>query len=40
MGEAYHLILQGLIARGFAPPRARVRLPKAKFLFIVVRNFF
>jgi squalene synthase HpnD len=40
MGEAYHLILQGLMARGFAPPRARVRLPKAKFLFIVVRNFF
>jgi presqualene diphosphate synthase len=40
MGEAYYLILQGLIARGFAPPRARVRLPKAKFLFIVLRNFF
>jgi presqualene diphosphate synthase len=40
MGEAYYLILQGLIARGFAPPRRRVRLPKAKFLFIVLRNFF
>ena len=40
MGEAYYLILQGLIARGFAPPRERVRLPKAKFLFIVLRNFF
>jgi len=29
-----------LIAQGFAPPRTRVRLPKAKFLFIVLRNFF
>jgi squalene synthase HpnD len=40
MGEAYYLILKGLIARGFNPPRQRVRLPKAKFLFIVLRNFF
>ncbi|MFZ0426458.1 MAG: presqualene diphosphate synthase HpnD [Xanthobacteraceae bacterium] len=38
MGEAYRLILSGLIARGFAPPRQRVRLPRAKFLFIVLRN--
>jgi phytoene synthase len=38
MGEAYHLILNGLIARGFAPPRERVRLPRAKFIFIVLRN--
>jgi phytoene synthase len=38
MGEAYDLILKGLIARGFAPPRQRVRLPKAKFLLIVLRN--
>ncbi len=38
MGEAYYLILQRLIARGFAPPRERVRLPKGKFLFIVLRN--
>jgi presqualene diphosphate synthase len=38
MGEAYGLILQGLIARGFAPPRQRVRLPRAKLLFIVLRN--
>src|SRR3984957_8850142 len=40
MGEAYYLILKGLIARGFNPPRQRVRLPKAKFLLIVLRNFF
>jgi phytoene synthase len=38
MGEAYHVILEGLIARGFAPPRLRVRLPRAKLLFIVLRN--
>ncbi len=38
MGEAYWLILQSLIARGFAPPRAAIRLPRAKLLFIVLRN--
>jgi phytoene synthase len=38
MGEAYHVILETLVARGFAPPRARIRLPRAKFLFIVLRN--
>jgi len=40
MGEAYYLILRGLVARGFNPPRERVRLPKAKFLLVVLRNFF
>jgi presqualene diphosphate synthase len=40
MGEAYRLILEALIARGFAPPRARIHLPRAKFLFIVLRNLF
>jgi phytoene synthase len=38
MGEAYRLILDRLIARGFAPPREAVRLPRAKILFIVLRN--
>jgi phytoene synthase len=38
MGEAYKLILDRLVARGFAPPRERVRLPRAKLLFIVLRN--
>ena len=32
MGEAYRLILDQLIARGFAPPRAPVHLPRAKIL--------
>ena len=38
MGEAYWLILEALVARGFAPPRAKIRLPKSKLLFIVLRN--
>jgi len=39
MGQAYRLILDRLIARGFEPPRAPVRLPRAKILLIVLRNF-
>jgi presqualene diphosphate synthase len=38
MGEAYRLILDQLIARGFAPPRAPVHLPRLKLVFIVLRN--
>ncbi len=38
MGEAYRIILAALVARGFAPPRAPIRLPRVKLLFIVVRN--
>jgi phytoene synthase len=38
MGQAYRLILDRLIARGFAPPRTPVRLPRAKILLIVLRN--
>ena len=38
MGDAYHLILDRLIARGFAPPREPIHMPRAKFLFIVLRN--
>jgi phytoene synthase len=40
MGEAYRLILDQLIARGFAPPRPPVRLPRLKILLIVLRNLF
>ena len=39
MGAAYHLILDMLIARGFAPPRARVRLPRTRLILVVLRNF-
>jgi presqualene diphosphate synthase len=38
MGEAYRIILDNLVARGFAPPRPRVRLPRARLLLIVLRN--
>ena len=38
MGDAYGLILQRLVARGFAPPRTPVRLPRARLLLIVLRN--
>jgi presqualene diphosphate synthase len=38
MGQAYHAILEALIARGFAPPRTPVRLPKIRLLFVVLRN--
>jgi presqualene diphosphate synthase len=40
MGRAYRAILEALIARGFAPPRAPIRLPRAKLIFIVLRNLF
>jgi presqualene diphosphate synthase len=38
MGEAYRAILDKLVARGFAPPRALVRHSRVKLLFIVLRN--
>jgi presqualene diphosphate synthase len=38
MAEAYGLILNRLVARGFDPPREPVRLPRARLLLIVLRN--
>jgi presqualene diphosphate synthase len=38
MGEAYRAILDKLVARGFAPPRAPVRHSRVKLLFILLRN--
>jgi phytoene synthase len=38
MSAAYSAILEALVARGFAPPRASVRLSRAKLLLIVLRN--
>ncbi len=38
MGEAYNLILEQLVERGFAPPRASVRLPRGHLILIVLRN--
>jgi len=38
MGDAYRAILDKLVARGFAPPRAPVRHSKLLLLLIVARN--
>jgi presqualene diphosphate synthase len=38
MGDAYRAILDKLVARGFAPPRAPVRHSKLRLLFIVACN--
>jgi phytoene synthase len=38
MAAAYRAILDRLVARGFATPRAPVRLPRVLLLFIVLRN--
>jgi squalene synthase HpnD len=38
MGEAYRAILDKLVARGFAPPRAPVRHSRVKLLLILLRN--
>jgi presqualene diphosphate synthase len=40
MGEAYGLILDRLVARGFEPPRTPIRLPRSRILFIVLLNLF
>jgi len=37
MGEAYKNYLRGLAARGFAAPRARVRIGRARLLWIILR---
>ena len=37
-GRAYKAILDELVARGFAPPRAQVRTPSARLLWIVLRT--
>jgi len=37
MGEAYKDYLRGLVARGFAAPRARVRIGRARLLWIILR---
>jgi phytoene synthase len=40
MGNAYRVILDALVARGFTAPRSRVRLPRLKLLAIVLGNLF
>nr|WP_269153008.1 presqualene diphosphate synthase HpnD [Methylobacterium crusticola] len=38
MGAAYHLILEGLVRRGWAAPRARVRPGKLRLVGVVLRH--
>jgi presqualene diphosphate synthase len=40
MGEVYRAILTSLEERGFAPPRVKVRVPKRRMLFAVLRHGF
>jgi presqualene diphosphate synthase len=40
MGEAYRLILQRLVARGWSPPRHPIRLPRPRLLWIIMRHAF
>jgi presqualene diphosphate synthase len=37
MGEVYRLMLEGIAARGFAPPRRPVRLGRLRLVFILAR---
>ncbi len=40
MGEVYQAILAAVVARGFAPPRAKVRVPKRRMLLALLRHGF
>ena len=40
MSEAYQLILDRLVARGWSAPRRPIRLPRARLLCIIVRHAF
>lgn len=40
MGEVYQAILAGVVGRGFAPPRERVRVPRRRVLLAVLRHGF
>jgi presqualene diphosphate synthase len=38
MYEAYQIIFAMLLARGFAPPRAKIRLPRHQLLLVLLRH--
>jgi presqualene diphosphate synthase len=40
MGEAYRLILDSPIARGWSPPRRPIHLPRARLIWIIMRHAF
>jgi presqualene diphosphate synthase len=40
MGEAYRLILDNLVLRGWSAPRRPIRLPRSRLLWIIMRHAF
>ncbi len=40
MAEAYKLILDRLVARGWSPPRDKIRIPRPRLLWIIMRHAF
>jgi phytoene synthase len=40
MAEAYRLILDSLVARGWSPPRGPIHLPRSRLLWIIMRRAF
>jgi phytoene synthase len=40
MGEAYRLILDSLVARGWSHPRRPIHLPRSRLLWIILRHAF
>lgn len=40
MAEVYHLILEGLVARGWSAPRPRVSVPRLRLVLILLRHAF
>jgi squalene synthase HpnD len=40
MSEAYKLILDRLVARGWSPPRDKIRIPRLRLLWIIMQNAF
>jgi len=40
MGEAYRLILDSLVDRGWSPPRRSIHLSRARLLWIIMRHAF
>jgi phytoene synthase len=40
MSEAYRLIIDSLVARGWSPPRRPIRLPRTRLLWIIMRHAF
>jgi phytoene synthase len=40
MGEVYRLLLDGMVARGWAPPRERGRVARVRLLWILLRYAF